>query len=47
MAVLRPLKIILDNYPEAQSEELEAVNNPEDPVWQGTQERPLLTRPLY
>ena len=30
MAVLRPLKIILDNYPENQSEELEAVNNPED-----------------
>jgi glutaminyl-tRNA synthetase len=30
MAVLRPLKIILDNYPEDQSEELEAVNNPED-----------------
>ncbi|NOT21430.1 MAG: glutamine--tRNA ligase/YqeY domain fusion protein [Nitrospiraceae bacterium] len=31
MAVLRPIKIILDNYPDAQSEELEAVNNPEDP----------------
>lgn len=31
MAVLRPLKIILDNYPEDRSEELEAVNNPEDP----------------
>src|SRR2546422_2056063 len=30
MAVLRPLKIVLDNYPEGQSEELEAVNNPED-----------------
>src|SRR5262249_42335859 len=30
MAVLRPLKIILDNYPENHSEELEAVNNPED-----------------
>ena len=30
MAVLRPLKIVLDNYPEDQSEELEAVNNPED-----------------
>ena len=30
MAVLRPLKIILDNYPEDLSEELDAVNNPED-----------------
>ncbi len=30
MAVLRPLKIIIDNYPEGQSEELEAINNPED-----------------
>jgi glutaminyl-tRNA synthetase len=31
MAVLRPLKIIIDNYPEDQIEELEAINNPEDP----------------
>lgn len=30
MAVLRPLKIVLTNYPENQVEELEAVNNPED-----------------
>jgi glutaminyl-tRNA synthetase len=30
MAVLRPLKVILDNYPDAQVEEMEAVNNPED-----------------
>ena len=30
MAVLRPLKIIIDNYPEGQSEQLEAINNPED-----------------
>jgi glutaminyl-tRNA synthetase len=30
MGVLRPLKVILDNYPEGQVEELEAVNNPED-----------------
>jgi len=30
MAVLRPLKIILDNYPEDLSEELDAINNPED-----------------
>jgi len=31
MAVLRPLKVVIENYPEGQSEELEAVNNPEDP----------------
>jgi glutaminyl-tRNA synthetase len=30
MAVLRPLKVIIDNYPENQFEEMEAVNNPED-----------------
>jgi len=30
MAVLRPLKVIIDNYPEDQVEELEAINNPED-----------------
>src|SRR5213594_2654989 len=31
MGVLRPLRLILDNYPEGQVEELDAVNNPEDP----------------
>ena len=31
MAVLRPLRVVLDNYPEDRVEELEAVNNPEDP----------------
>jgi glutaminyl-tRNA synthetase len=30
MAVLRPLKVVVDNYPENQVEEMEAVNNPED-----------------
>jgi len=30
MAVLKPLKVIVDNYPEGQVEKLEAVNNPED-----------------
>ena len=30
MAVLHPLKLVIDNYPEGQSEELDAVNNPED-----------------
>ncbi|MEW6358398.1 MAG: glutamine--tRNA ligase/YqeY domain fusion protein [Planctomycetota bacterium] len=31
MAVLRPLKVVIDNYPDDQEEELDAVNNPEDP----------------
>lgn len=31
MAVINPIKVIIDNYPERQTEELEAVNNPEDP----------------
>ena len=30
MAVLKPLKVVIENYPEDQEEELEAVNNPED-----------------
>jgi glutaminyl-tRNA synthetase len=30
MAVLRPLKVVIDNYPEGQTEQMEAVNNPED-----------------
>ena len=30
MAVLKPLKVIIDNYPEEKTEELEAINNPED-----------------
>jgi glutaminyl-tRNA synthetase len=31
MAVLRPLKVVLDNYPEDQTEHMDVVNNPEDP----------------
>lgn len=31
MAVLRPLKVVLENYPEGETEELEAVNHPDDP----------------
>ena len=31
MGVLRPLKVVIENYPEGQVDELEAVNNPEDP----------------
>jgi glutaminyl-tRNA synthetase len=32
MAVLRPLKVVIENYPQGQSEELEAVNHPDDPT---------------
>ena len=31
MGILRPLRVVIDNYPEGQTEEMEAVNNPEDP----------------
>lgn len=31
MAVLRPLKVVIENYPEGQVEELEAINHPDDP----------------
>ena len=45
MAVLRPLKVIIVNYPEGGSEELDAVNNPEDPG-AGTRKVPF-SRELY
>jgi len=45
MAVLRPLKIVLDNYPEGHVEMLDAVNNPEDPS-AGTRQVPF-SRTLY
>ncbi|MFA5110859.1 MAG: glutamine--tRNA ligase/YqeY domain fusion protein [Desulfobaccales bacterium] len=45
MGVLKPLKVVLVNYPENQVEELEAVNNPEDPG-QGTRQVPF-SRVLY
>ncbi len=45
MAVLRPLKLILDNYPEDQVEEMDAVNNPEDSNM-GTRKVPF-SRVLY
>jgi len=32
MAVLHPLKVVIDNYPQGQVEELDAINNPEDPA---------------
>jgi len=40
MAVIRPLKVIIDNYPEGQVEQLDAVNNPEDPS-AGTRQVPF------
>lgn len=45
MAVLRPVKVVLVNFPEGESEELDAVNNPEDPA-AGTRKVPF-SRELY
>jgi len=45
MAVLRPIRLVIDNYPENKMEELEAVNNPEDPGM-GTRKIPF-SRVLY
>ena len=45
MAVLRPLKVVIENYPEGQSEELEAVNHPDDPS-KGTR-RVAFSRELF
>jgi len=45
MAVLRPLKVVIDNYPESQIEEMDAVNNPEDES-AGTRKVPF-SRELY
>ncbi|OHB60283.1 MAG: glutamine--tRNA ligase [Planctomycetes bacterium RBG_13_46_10] len=45
MAVLRPLKVIIDNYPEDKNEELDAINNPED-ASAGTRKVPFC-RELY
>jgi glutaminyl-tRNA synthetase len=45
MAVLRPLKLVIDNYPAEVIEELDAVNNPEDPA-SGTRRVPF-GRELY
>ncbi len=45
MAVLRPLKVVIENYPEDRVEEMDAVNNPEDPA-AGTRKLPF-TRELY
>ncbi|NMC13249.1 MAG: glutamine--tRNA ligase/YqeY domain fusion protein, partial [Chloroflexi bacterium] len=45
MAVLRPLKLILDNYPDDQIEYMECINNPEDPAM-GTRKVPF-SKVLY
>jgi glutaminyl-tRNA synthetase len=45
MGVLRPLRLVIDNYPEDQVEEFDAVNNPEDPA-AGTRKVPF-SRVLY
>ena len=45
MAVLRPLKVVIENYPENQVELLEAINNPEDPAM-GSREVPF-SREIY
>jgi glutaminyl-tRNA synthetase len=45
MGVLNPLKVVIENYPEGQMEELEAINNPEDPS-AGTRMVPF-SRELY
>ncbi len=45
MGVLRPLRLVIDNYPEGQTEELDAINNPEDPGM-GTRKVPF-SRVLY
>ncbi|GIK41218.1 MAG: glutamine--tRNA ligase [Chloroflexota bacterium] len=45
MAVLRPLRVVIDNYPEGLVEEMDAVNNPEDPSM-GTRKVPF-SKVLY
>jgi len=45
MAVLNPLRVVIDNYPEGQTEELAAINNPEDPG-AGTRKLPF-SRVIY
>jgi len=45
MGVVRPIRVVIDNYPEDTTEELEAVNNPEDPSM-GTRKIPF-SRVLY
>ena len=45
MAVMNPLKLVIDNYPEGQTEEMDVINNPEDPE-AGTRKVPF-SKVLY
>ena len=45
MAILRPLKVVIVNYPEGKTEEVDAINNPED-SWAGTRKVPF-SREIY
>jgi glutaminyl-tRNA synthetase len=45
MAVLRPLRVVIENYPEGRTEEVDAVNNPEDPT--GGSRKVPFSRVLY
>jgi glutaminyl-tRNA synthetase len=45
MTVLRPLKVVIENYPEGEAEEVDVINNPEDPA-AGTRKVPF-SRVLY
>ncbi len=45
MAILRPLKVVIENYPEGETDELQAINNPEDEA-AGTRPVPF-SRELY
>ena len=45
MGILHPLKVVIENYPEGQEEELDAINNPEDPSM-GTRKVPF-SRVIY
>ncbi len=45
MGVLKPLKVVIENYPEGQTEEFDAINNPEDPA-SGTRKLPF-SREIY
>ena len=45
MAVLNPLKVVIDNYPEGEEEEFDAINNPEDPAM-GSRKAPF-SRVIY
>jgi glutaminyl-tRNA synthetase len=46
MCVLRPLKVVIENYPEGQTEELEAPNFPDDPPRMGSRKIPF-SREIY